>query len=62
MKSDPEYPYPECKKCKTLGDCPYREVLEDGLGSVMPPSDCPKWMDMLRENTKMKKIRNVKPN
>jgi len=55
-------PYKECSTCKTLADCPYREVLDDGLGSVMPPSDCPKPMDVLRETAKLKKLRNVKPN
>jgi hypothetical protein len=55
-------PYPECEKCKTLGDCPYRVVLDDGMGSVMPPSDCNRFTDVLRETVKERKRKRTRTN
>ena len=57
-----KYPYDECSSCKTLSDCPYRVVMEDGRGSVFPPEDCPFPMDRLKEISKHKRAHNVNPN
>jgi len=50
-----EYPYPECETCKTLGDCKHPDVAEDGMGSPLPPSNCPKPMEVMKETVKKRK-------
>jgi hypothetical protein len=35
------YPHKECENCKGLLDCPYVEILEDGLGTPIKPKECP---------------------
>lgn len=31
-----------CDKCKALIDCPFVEILQNGLGTPVAPDDCPK--------------------
>jgi len=54
-----KYPRKECETCDGLMNCPDRVVLFDGMGSVVPPEDCPKaweimqkWMGKTRKNKK----------
>jgi hypothetical protein len=54
-----DYPYEECKHCKTLTDCPYVEVALDGLGSPLPPANCPKPIEVMKATLKIKKQRNI---
>jgi hypothetical protein len=52
-------PYPECTKCKDLGDCPCPDVDEDGLGTPLPPDSCPCPISVIKETLKKrKKLRN----
>jgi len=37
-----ENPYPQCKTCRDLSDCPHPEISEDLLGRPLPPDNCPK--------------------
>jgi hypothetical protein len=61
MRVKLEKGYPECATCTGIGSCPYRVVLDDGLGSVFPPEDCPHPMDVLKNMMKTKKkLRNVR--
>lgn len=62
MQTNNDYPYKECTSCKTLGDCPYPDVTMDGFATPLPPSGCPKPMEVIRDSFKSKKLKNVKPN
>ena len=35
-------PYPQCKDCKTISDCPHPDVAIDGMGSPLAPDICNK--------------------
>lgn len=48
-------PYKECEDCRDLGDCRHLEIAEDMMGSPMPPNNCPRPMDILKETYKRKK-------
>ena len=52
---DTEYPYVECRKCKTLEDCPKPEVALDGLGSPLPPDICPRPIEVMESTLKKHK-------
>ena len=56
-----DFPYEACKTCKTLGDCPCPEVIEDGMGSPLPPESCPRPLEIMRDTTKMKKLHKINP-
>jgi len=45
--------YLECKTCKGLLDCPYRDV--DINGSPLPPVDCPSYTDRMKQVEQYKK-------
>lgn len=53
MNSDD--PYWECEWCKDLGDCPYPEVAQDGMGSPMCPECCPRPIEIMKATLKKKK-------
>jgi len=53
MQNNP--PYPECKTCKTLGDCPAPDVQHDMMGSPMPSELCLRPMDVMKETLKTRK-------
>jgi len=52
-----EHPYPECSTCKTLEDCKHPDVVDDGMGSPLPPNDCPRPMDIMKATLKKHKKR-----
>jgi hypothetical protein len=61
MKTHENYnTYPECEKCKDLGDCKHPDVADDLMGSVLPPNDCPRPMDIMKETTKKRKAFRIK--
>ena len=45
-------PYPECAKCKTLSDCPYPDIGDDGMSLPMIPDCCPKPIDIMKATLK----------
>jgi hypothetical protein len=55
-----EMPYPECDTCKTLEDCKNVEVALDGLGSNMPPDNCPQPIIVLKQTLHKHQLRNQK--
>ena len=55
MKAKSELPYRECNSCQDLGDCPYVEIMVDGLGSPRPPADCPKYNEIMKRVEKKKR-------
>jgi hypothetical protein len=52
-------PFPECKSCRVLDDCPAPEVANDMLGSPLPPPECPFPMDVMKRTTKKHKIQRL---
>jgi hypothetical protein len=48
-------PFPECKNCKTLGDCKHPDVAMDMMGSPLPPPECNKPIDVMKETVKQRK-------
>jgi len=58
MKESDDYPYPECKLCRTLFDCKHREMAMDDLGAHLPPDNCPKPFAVMRRTTR--KLKNKK--
>jgi hypothetical protein len=57
MKKNEEYPYPECKACKDLGDCPHPELNNENLLSEpMIPDICPKPISVMKATLKKHKI------
>lgn len=56
---DCDNPYPECKECKDLGDCKHVDVALDGLGTPLPPSECPRPIETMKNTLrKRKRLRN----
>ena len=55
-----ENPYPECEKCKELGDCKHVEVAQDLMGSPLPPDSCPRFLDVMKATVKKRKLKNYK--
>ena len=53
MKNDP--PYKECEQCKDLSDCKHVDVATDGLGTVLPPDNCPKTNKIMAETEKRRR-------
>ena len=58
MKTD--NPYPECESCKDLGDCPHPDIAQDMMGSPLPPSECLKPMEIMKNSVKKRKLKNYK--
>jgi len=54
MKSG-DFPFKECELCKTLGDCPCPDVAQDLMGSPMPPPNCPKEIEVMKQTYKKRK-------
>jgi hypothetical protein len=54
MKED-NNPYPECVKCKDLGDCPHPDIEMNCLGTPMCPDCCPRPIDIMKETLKKRK-------
>ena len=52
---DNEYPYRECKKCKTLTDCEHVDVIDDGLSTPLPPEDCPRFNKVMAQTEKRRR-------
>ena len=52
-----EYPYLECKHCRTIADCPHPDVANDLLGTPLPPDCCPKPIDIMNETLKKKRAK-----
>ena len=48
MARKTDYPFEDCKLCSGLECCPEPDVLEDGLGSPVPPDCCPRPIDILK--------------
>ncbi len=48
MKNLPVFPFDECRECQSIKDCPHPEVELDGLGSPIPPDDCPRFTDIMK--------------
>ena len=40
MKKNQDFPFDDCKKCKTLEDCPCPDISDDMMGIPLPPSEC----------------------
>lgn len=55
-----EYPYPECETCNTLDDCKHGEVAMDGMGSDMPPDNCPNPITIMENTLHLHKLRHSK--
>lgn len=55
-----KHPYEECDLCNDLGDCKHPDVEHNLMGSMMPPHDCPKPIDVMRATLKYKKIKHSK--
>jgi len=56
MKKDDDFPYPECKLCRTLDDCKYREKPDDELSMELPPDICPKPFNVMRRTMRKRKL------
>lgn len=56
-----ELPYEECNSCTILDDCKHVEVSSDMLGTPLPPDNCPRPIDILRETFKKHKLNKKKP-
>jgi hypothetical protein len=54
-RSESDYPYPQCEKCKDIGDCPHPDVTMDGSGSPLPPEICLRPIDVMKGTLKKKK-------
>jgi len=48
-------PFKECETCKTLADCKHVNVAQDMMGTPMPPDNCPKPIEVIRQTLKLKK-------
>jgi hypothetical protein len=48
-------PYPECKKCKDLGDCKHPDISDDMMGNPLPPDNCPCPIFVMKETIKKRK-------
>jgi len=48
MESKKDFPFNECKLCRTLDDCPNPDLPTDELGMSLPPDECPKPMNIMR--------------
>jgi hypothetical protein len=50
-----EYPYEECRTCKTLEDCVHPDIQMDGMGTPLPPDCCPHPIDIMKATLKKRK-------
>jgi len=50
-----ETPYWQCEKCKDLSDCPAPDILQDLLGTPLPPDECPKPNKVMAQTEKRRK-------
>jgi hypothetical protein len=57
-RSESDYPYPQCDKCKDIGDCPHPDVEENMLGTPMPPLVCLRPIDVMKSTLKKRKKKN----
>jgi hypothetical protein len=48
-------PYPECKNCKDIGDCPAPDVAQDLRGSPLPPEVCLRPIEIMKNTLKKRK-------
>lgn len=48
-------PYPECKTCKDLSDCPKPDITDDLMGSPLPPNECPKANKIMAQTEKRRR-------
>ena len=49
----PKDPFPECKVCKDLSDCPCPDVEDLGdCSNPLPPNSCLRPMEVMRETHK----------
>ena len=53
LKND--FPYPECKTCKDLGDCKHVELTDDGFSTPFTPDNCPKSNKIMAETEKRRR-------
>ena len=52
--------FPECAKCKEIGDCPHSDVEDNGFSTPMPPEGCPKPITVMNYTLKKRKLQNSK--
>jgi hypothetical protein len=54
-RSESDYPYSQCEKCKDIGDCPAPDLTMDGMSSPLPPEVCLKPIDVMNATLKKRK-------
>jgi hypothetical protein len=55
MKRQQVFPFPECKECMELTDCPHPEVDTDMMGTPIPPDCCPHPLKIVNRTTETKR-------
>jgi len=57
---DEKLPYPECKLCVVLDDCPHPDIEDNEFGTPMPPEACPRPIDVMNKTFKKHKLNKSK--
>jgi hypothetical protein len=50
-----ENPFPQCKGCDDLGNCPQPDISMDGFGCPLPPDSCPQPIKIMAQSLKKHK-------
>lgn len=50
-----QYPYKECELCKDLGDCAHPDISDNFMGTPLPPDDCPRSVEIMKNTNKKHK-------